>query len=174
MRPVEHESWEAYLKGQVQLPHMDWETNQSPAPTSKKSLKIAHRRAKALNRLYKSDQARPSHSVWFTQNHIVYLPLVKAMARVIGIERHLRGGSGGNWRDARSVADLRTIRKIISTSSQIHRGHGAASKMRRKAIDSKIQVLVDHQRRLQRVIKEQRKAIPVAKSGHSANRIGSG
>jgi hypothetical protein len=48
-------------------------------PTSKKPLKTARRRAEALNRLYRTDQARPSHSVWFVKkknDHIVDIGLL--------------------------------------------------------------------------------------------------
>jgi hypothetical protein len=38
---------------------------------------------------YGTDQARSSHSMWFVKNHIEYLPLAKAMARVIGMERQM-------------------------------------------------------------------------------------
>ena len=48
MRPMERESWEAYLKGLIQLPYMDWNTNQDPAPLSKKPLRTARRRAQAF------------------------------------------------------------------------------------------------------------------------------
>jgi hypothetical protein len=68
---------------------MDWSANREDKLTGKKSLKTAHRRAEALNRLYGTDQARPSHSVWFVKYHVVCLPLPKAMARVIGMERQM-------------------------------------------------------------------------------------
>jgi hypothetical protein len=92
MRPREHDSWKAYLKGSIQLPDMDWEGDQDLGPIAKKPLKMAGRRAEALNRLYSTDRARPSHSVWFTRYHMELLPLVKAMARVTGMERGLSGG----------------------------------------------------------------------------------
>jgi hypothetical protein len=76
------------------------------------SLKTARRRAEALNRLYGTDQARPSHSVWFVKNHIEYLPLVKAMARVIGMERQM-GFDRSSRADALDLADLHTTRSVI-------------------------------------------------------------
>jgi len=60
---VEHEYWEAFLRGSIRLPDIDWSVDREDEPTSKKSLKAARRRAEALNRLYGTDQARPSHSV---------------------------------------------------------------------------------------------------------------
>lgn len=61
--------------------HMDWKINIDPSPLSPKRLQTARRRAEALNRRYKTDEALPSHSVWFTKHYPVYLPLVKAMTR---------------------------------------------------------------------------------------------
>jgi len=87
--PLEREYWEAFLRGFILLPDIDWSVDRKDEPTSKKSLNRARRRAEALNRLYGTDQARPSHSVWFVKNHMEYLPLVKAIARVIGMKRQM-------------------------------------------------------------------------------------
>ena len=106
---IEHQYWEAFLRGSIRLPDIDWSVDREDEPTSKKSLKTARRRAEALNRLYGTDQARPSHSVWFVKNHIEYLPLVKAMARVIGMERQM-GFDRSSRADALDLADLHTTR----------------------------------------------------------------
>ena len=115
MGPYEHEAWTMYQSGSCSLPHIDWKSNVDSTPLSTKPLKIARRRAEALNRLYKTDQAQPGHSVWFTKHHLVFLPLVKAMARVIGAERDLVGG--GTW-TATQLADLQSINKILSVTGQ--------------------------------------------------------
>jgi len=112
---IEHQYWEAFLRGSIRLPEIDWSVDREDEPTSKKSLKTARRRAEALNRLYGTDQARPSHSVWFVKNHIEYLPLVKAMARVIGRERQM-GFDRSSRADALNLADLHTTRNVVSTS----------------------------------------------------------
>jgi hypothetical protein len=148
MRPLEYESWKAYLEGCIKLPNIDWEMNQDITPVSEKALKRARRRAEALNRLYGTDKARPSHSTWFARNHIEHLPLVKAMARVISIERHITGGH--NRADGSTLADLQTIKKVISSSIQIHRGYEISSRAYKQAFNRKLQVLVNHQRELQR------------------------
>jgi hypothetical protein len=122
---MEHQYWEAFLRGSIRLPDIDWSVNSEDEPTSRKSLKTACRRAEALKRLYETDQARPSHSVWFVKNHIEYLPLVKAMARVIGMERQM-GFERGSRADALDLADLHTTRSVISTSLKIKRDHEAA------------------------------------------------
>ena len=104
------EYWRAFLRGSIRLPDIDWSVAREDEPTSKKSLKTARRRAEALNRLYGTDQARPSHSVWFVKNHIEYLPLVKAMARVIGMERQM-GFDRSSRADALDLADLQHNKK---------------------------------------------------------------
>ena len=160
MRPVEHDSWKAYLKGSIQLPDMNWEESQDRTPIVKNSLRTAGRRAEALNRLYGTNRARPSHSVWFTRNHMELLPLVKVMARVINMERGLTGGHC--HANESTITDLQTIRSFISSSSRIHREHETLSKSHKNVVNSKLQVLIDHQRKLQRVVmgSRKRKAVP--------------
>ncbi|KAI4219880.1 MAG: hypothetical protein L6R40_008703 [Gallowayella cf. fulva] len=109
MNAYEREFWDAYTTHKLAaLPTIDWTTDISAEPTSTAPLKVAKRRAEALNRLYKTDQARPGHSVWFTKHHLSWLPLVKAVARVIGAERNLRGGVKGV-----AMADLQTVNAIL-------------------------------------------------------------
>ena len=122
MTPLEMEAWTAFTRGTWQLPEFDWDNNLAPAPTSPKSLKAAHRRAEALNQLYKTDRAHKGHVAWVTQNLIEVLPLIKAMARVIGSERNLVGGRDG-WSPTQ-FADLQSINKILSLSEQICQGRG--------------------------------------------------
>lgn len=119
MSSLEGEVWAWFEKGSCTLPDMDWRINIDSTPLSHKPLKTAHRRAEALNRLYKTDQAQPCHSVWFTKNCPEYHPLVKAMARVIGAERDLVGG--GVW-TATQLADLQSINKILPITGQIVSG----------------------------------------------------
>jgi hypothetical protein len=121
MRPCEGRVW-AWFEGGCILPDMDWTTNIGPTPLSSTPLKTAHRRAEALNRLYKTDQAQPHHSVWFTKYRPVHLPLVNAMARVIGAERDL---VGGGVLTATQLADLQSINKILSVTAEIVKGHGS-------------------------------------------------
>lgn len=146
MAPRESESWLAYLKGSVTLPELDWDANHGDLPTSKKALKKARRRAEALNRLYDSDRAQPSHSAWFTSHHPECLPLVKAMARVIGAEKQ---SSTDHTRDISTESDLQALRSIISVSSQ----HQLTSKTLSKRIDTRIQLL-------QRRVKQYRHNLP--------------
>jgi hypothetical protein len=117
MRRQELEAWTLYSQGKYPLPTIDWNASREPAPTSTRTLRIAQRRAEALNRLYKTEKADQGHSVWFTKNESAHLPLVKAMARVIGAERDLLGGQCAL--SSAQVADLQSINEILSVSSQI-------------------------------------------------------
>jgi len=121
MSPVEYDYWQAYIENRCQLPPMNWSVDLDTLPKSVKPLRMARRRAEALNYLYKTDQANPGHSVWFTANHSECLPLVKAMTRVIGAERNLLGGQ--STLNAIQWADLQSINRILSISGQIIEGN---------------------------------------------------
>jgi hypothetical protein len=122
MPPLEGEAWIWFETGSYTLPDMEWKTTIQTTSLSPKPLKTARRRAEALNRLYKTDQVQPYHSVWFTKHHPAHLPLVKAMARVIGAEREIVGG--GVW-TATQLADLQSINKILSVTAEIVKGRGS-------------------------------------------------
>ncbi|PVI03496.1 hypothetical protein DM02DRAFT_652460 [Periconia macrospinosa] len=112
MHPEELYVWKAYTEGLCTLPAIEWDINRLPAPTSTRPLRIARRRAEALNRLYKTNEARPEHVAWITQNKLYFLPLIKAMARVIGAEIDSMGGQ--NLLDAEELAEYQTLNKIPS------------------------------------------------------------
>ena len=86
-----------------------------PAESTAIAVLIAFRCAQALNRLYKSDKANERHVAWLTKHRITYLPLIKAMARLIGAEINLTGGNGQC--SATEFADLQSINRILSLSS---------------------------------------------------------
>lgn len=92
MPVLEYEVWTTFKQILWRLPEVNWNKNHLPPPTSSRSLKIARRRAEALNRLYEKDKAHEGHITWVTQNEIEFLPIPKAMARVIGAERYHVGG----------------------------------------------------------------------------------
>jgi hypothetical protein len=119
MSPLEYDAWSHYTTGNYPLPKIDWSSDCDLTPTSTKSQRIARRRAEALNRLYNTDKAGPGHSIWFTKNEIYHLPLVKAMARIIGAERNLLGGQYALNSSER--ADLQTINRILSVSSKVRK-----------------------------------------------------
>jgi hypothetical protein len=149
MTPAEHKFWVYFQNSSIHLPEINWGNICEPAPTSPKSLKVARRRAEALNRLYNVNKANEGHVVWFTQHHITYLPLVKAMARVIGAEINRSGGHGllkGN-----QFADLQTINRIISESSKVIEGNRSSGHL--KEIAKARDVLVLERRRIQALIR---------------------
>ena len=117
MPPSEHCYWMAFIDGTMRLTAMDWSSNREPAPTSPETLKVYTRRAEALNRLYRTDQATEEHVAWITKHVPLRLPLVKAMARVIGAEINQRGGQ--TQLSATQYADLQTINRILREVSKI-------------------------------------------------------
>ncbi len=147
MSPSEGEAWEWFETGSYTLPDMDWRTSIDSILLSAKPLKTARRRAEALNRIYKTDKAQPCHSVWFTKHHPVHIPLVKAMARIIGAERDLVGG--GVW-TATQLADLQSINKILSIIAQFVSGR--ASQPLLPVITHAQAVLVSHRDALRNYI----------------------
>jgi hypothetical protein len=116
MHPLEYEAWGQYTAGKYPLPELDWNSNIEPAPTSAKPLRTARRRAEALNRLYNTEKADTGHSVWFAKHEICHLPLVKAMARIIGADRNLFGGQYAI--NASLIADFQTINRILTISTE--------------------------------------------------------
>ncbi|KFZ01930.1 hypothetical protein V500_00559 [Pseudogymnoascus sp. VKM F-4518 (FW-2643)] len=102
-------------------PTIDWDKSLAPAPTSLKPLKTARRRAEALNQLYKTERAQEGHIVWIIQNRIEFLPLLKAMARVVGSERDIVCRSAVNQQNTIYVGtDLsKTCQKVIQEVDDI-------------------------------------------------------
>jgi hypothetical protein len=145
MPRLEYEAWTTFKQGLWCLPEVDWNKNQLPPPISSKTLKIAFRRAEALNRLYETDQAHEGHVMWITQNKIVFLPMIKAMARIIGAERNQVGG--GKWQAA-ELADIQVINRILSISTQISQGR--KSIQLRSIVAETQQVLGNYRRTLRK------------------------
>ncbi|PVH96088.1 hypothetical protein DM02DRAFT_731407 [Periconia macrospinosa] len=79
--------------------------------------KIAPSSPASSNRLYGSEKADPGHPVWFTKNESAHLPLVKAMARVIGAGRYNVGGQCGL--NAMQFANLQSVNEILSIAGRI-------------------------------------------------------
>jgi hypothetical protein len=149
MGPKELRAWTYYRQGKYTLPKFDWNASREPPPTSTKPLRIARRRAEALRRLYENEIADPGHSVWFTKNELFHLPLVEAMARVIGAERNLLGGQCALT--VAQVADLQSINRILSVSGQILDKSGRNTES--AAISSAQLVLGSHRNKLQEILR---------------------
>lgn len=146
MPPLEAAVWDAWLKGNVQLPEINWDKDCGETPAGSNALQKANKRAKALNRLYGTDRAEPGHAVWFTAHHLVLPWLVKAMTRVIAAESR-----SSQTKDAEvlDLAELQTIKAIIASSMKAQQNLSATSTAYGRSINKKINLLINHQRMIQ-------------------------
>ena len=117
MRPHEREYYEAWKeRSPLSLPCIDWDADRGRTPTSQRPLKKAARRAEALNRIYSTERAEPCHYTHFTENHPLWVPLVTAVARVIGAERHQQETS---TKLKAYSHDFQLVQKIVQSSLQV-------------------------------------------------------
>ena len=117
MRPHEREYYEAWReRSPLALPCIDWNKDQGRMPTSQRPLKKANRCAEALNRIYSTDKAEPCHYTYFVEYHPLWVPLVTAVARVIGAERHQKETS---MKSRARSHDFQVVQKIIQTSLRV-------------------------------------------------------
>lgn len=161
MTPLERHFWDPYTAGEMRLPPVDWAdpSSREPEPTNNNPKRLAawRRRAEALSRIYKTDETTvltPGHAAWFTKHHVVVLPVVTAMERVIGAERNLNGGAAGL--SAVQMADLQTINAVLSASSMFlaRGGGGSAASGDSRAIQMSQMVLGRHRNVLRRLLRE--------------------
>ena len=119
MKPNEREFFAAWKRQSlVELPDIDMSADRMHNPTSHRPLKKAFRRAEALNRICSTDQAEPCHYTYFVENHLLWLPLVTAVARVIGAERDQNKMSMKLQDHDR---DFNTTQKIVQTALRVIR-----------------------------------------------------
>ena len=117
MKPNERVFFEAWKRqGLVELPHIDWNADRGHTPTSHRPLKKAFRRAEALNRIYSTDNAEPCHYTYFVEKHPLLMPLVTAVARVIGAEKDQ---SKMSLKLQAHVRDFNATEKIVQTALRI-------------------------------------------------------
>ena len=122
MRPHERDYFEAWKeRSPLKLPLVDWDAHQGHTPTSQRPLKKAVRRAEALNRIYCTERAKPSHYTYFVENHALWVPLVTAVARVIGAERDQKEKS---MKVRAQRHDSHVVQNIVQTSRRIICGAG--------------------------------------------------
>lgn len=160
MSPQEYEAWTTFNDRLWHLPEIDWDNNQLPPHISLRSRKIARRRAEALNRLYKTDRAHEGHVTWITQNKLEFLPLIKAMARLIGAERNQVGG--GEWH-ATQLTEIQSVNRILSIIAQI-RQESESKLLRSKCAETK-HVLGKYRRTLQAMRLRKSASIPASEKG---------
>lgn len=117
MRPHERDYFEAWKeRSPLSLPSIDWDTDRGHTPVSQRPLKKAQRRAEALNRIYKTDKAEPCHYTHFVENNPLWVPLVTAVARVIGAERNQKETL---MKPPPQRHELQVLRSIVQVSMQI-------------------------------------------------------
>ena len=145
MAPQERECYNVWKeKGPLSLPIIDWANHRGHTPTSQRPLKKAQRRAEALNRIYGTDKAEPCHYTYFVQTHSPSLPLVKAIARVIGAEKN-EAERQTNFRP--QSYNYITLQSIVCKSRQIL--HNADETPMRSEVIAKIQFLEAAMKRMQ-------------------------
>jgi hypothetical protein len=117
MKPPEPEYFEAWKKQSLGgLPRMDWNADRRHTQTSQRPLKKAIRRAEALNCIYSTDKAEPCHYTYLAEHHVLWLPLVTAVARVIGAEMSLSKMSVKFQSQGR---DSEMVQKIVQTALRV-------------------------------------------------------
>jgi hypothetical protein len=144
MKPHEADAWDHYLRGSIKLPVIDWARNRGQAATGKRSQQ--KRRAEALNRLYNVRCAEVSHAAWIPSNLPALLPLVKAMARVIGAERQY--GSRSDIDVVTPLACIQDLNKSISSLTQRRRRYISDVSLPKQQMDARISSLIDQRRRV--------------------------
>jgi len=156
MKLPEKETFEAWRAGSVpSLPVIDWVANRGPEPSSPRGLKVATRRAEALNRLYETDRAQPCHAVWFAQEQPLWLPLVQAISRIIGAEGDAAGGRVRS--SLEHSEDCETLAKVVKITLPILR----------RSEDGEMRTVVNRQISFlnQKMISLQRKAEDSTRTG---------
>ena len=153
MTPHELDYFKAWKVGTLnRLPSLDWDNDRGRTPTSKRPMKKALRRAEALNRIYQTDKAQPCHYIFFTEQHSCWLPLVAAIARIIGAERNQKShlarapGHGSQIRTLDEI--LQVSRRVLSRSEESLEKKTALEKLRyldeaKKSLQRKQQSLDD-------------------------------
>lgn len=154
MVPTELNFYKYYMQGKYSLPEMNWDENRGPVPTSPRPLRTSRRRAEALNYLYRTDKADPSHAVWFTMNEVFYLPLISAVVRVFGAQRNLSGGQLGA--NATQFADLQSVNTILEIAARvvIHQPTEKRDKAAFRSITSSQQTLGLYREELRNIVKD--------------------
>jgi hypothetical protein len=152
--PTELNFYNYYVQGKYPLPEMNWDENRGPVPTSTRPLKTSRRRAEALRYLYKTDKADPSHAVWFTMNEGFHLPLIKAIVRIFGAQRNLRGGQDAL--DATQFADLQSVNTILEITARVVLGQPTEKRVKAafRSITSSQQMLGLYREELRNIVKD--------------------
>jgi hypothetical protein len=146
MTPHELDYFQAWKEGTLQrLPSIDWDNDHGRTPTSKQPMKRALRRAAALNRIYQTDKAQPCHYIFFAEQHSCWLPLVAAIARIIGAETNQKQSLA---RTSSRGSQVRTLDKIVQMSRRVL--SQSEESLEKKTALEKIRYLDEAKKNLQR------------------------
>ncbi|KAL5366653.1 hypothetical protein BJX96DRAFT_40630 [Aspergillus floccosus] len=95
----------------------DWGANVAPIPGAQ-SEKRFRQRAAAMDVVWDHQGATPEHAAWLTFHMVELLPLVKAVTKVMNIKRHFSENDPYPGLTGMEVAELETVRKIISVAER--------------------------------------------------------
>lgn len=91
----------------------DWENNKTPLPsTSAQSLKKFTRRAAAMDVIWGHEGATPEHASWLTFNMTSLLPLVKAVSRVLAVQKQYQNDPLAHL-SPMEIAEIETARSVV-------------------------------------------------------------
>ncbi|EAU31382.1 predicted protein [Aspergillus terreus NIH2624] len=95
----------------------DWDANLAPMPGAQ-SEKRFRQRAAAMDVIWDHQCATPEHAVWLTFHMVEALPLVKAVTKVMNVKRHFGENDPYPGLTGMEVAELETVRKIVSVAER--------------------------------------------------------
>lgn len=97
--------------GTMSLPPFDWEANRAPLPGAHSEKRFAQRAA-AMDVVFEHQGATPEHAVWLTFHMAHFLPLIKAVARVMNSQRIHEQDSRTGLTDM-EAKELETVQRAI-------------------------------------------------------------
>lgn len=111
MTPTECKMFEDWNAGRVTLPQFNWDTNQDPVPPQ--GLKTFTQRAAAMDVVWQREGTTPAHAVWLSTRMAKWVPLVKAVEKVLKAQVQLEQQEGWNrGLTAGEMAELQTLQQI--------------------------------------------------------------
>ncbi|PLN83317.1 hypothetical protein BDW42DRAFT_67560 [Aspergillus taichungensis] len=97
----------------------DWDANVAPVPTGAHSRKKFAQRAAAMDLVWGHKGATPEHAAWLTFHMPGGLPLVKAVAKIANITKHMEEHDPQSRRlGDKEAVELETIRQIITVAER--------------------------------------------------------
>ncbi|AGK89732.1 hypothetical protein [Cryphonectria parasitica bipartite mycovirus 1] len=114
MTPAEVKQYETWARG-IRMPEFNFVTNREPLRGQEGARKRYERRARAMNKIWKTNVAVAENAM-FVSIHLTYMvPLVAAVSKIEAAEMELVGGS--NDLTEMELAEVQTAHKITSIAS---------------------------------------------------------